>query len=56
MEELINDLVKKYPNHADLGKAVHRIHLMLNVREKGVDKEWDKINSHIEIKQFVKEL
>ena len=56
MEDLINELVKKYPNYADLGQAVHRIHLMLKKRESGADKEWDKIDSHIEIKQFLKEL
>ena len=56
MEELINDLVKKYPNYADLGQAVHHIRRRLNEREKGADKEWDKINAHIEIKQILKDL
>ena len=56
MEELINDLIKKYPNYADLGQAVHRIHRKLNERKRGADKEWDKINAHIEIKQMLKDL
>ena len=56
MEELINDLVKIYPNYYDLGRAVHRIHLKLQEREKTPHTEFDKIDANIEIKRILKEL
>ena len=56
MEELINDLVKAYPNYYELGQAVHRIHLRLQEREKTPHTAYDKVDAKIEIKKILKEL
>jgi hypothetical protein len=56
MEDLINELAKKFPNYYDLGEAVHRIHIELQKREKDSYEEYDKINANIQIKKMLREM
>jgi hypothetical protein len=56
MEDLINELAKKFPNYYDLGEAVHRIHVELQKREKDSYEEYDKINANIQIKKMLREM
>ncbi len=56
MEDLINELAKKFPNYYDLGQAVHHIHLELKKREKDSYEEYDKIKANIQIRKMLKEM
>ena len=56
IHSIFNLLVKKYPNYLDLGKAVHKVNLILNNREKVEHAKSDIIFEKIEIEKIIKSL
>lgn len=56
MEELLEILMKKYPNYVDLGIKIHEIHNKLKNREKIPHKTWDTIDERLELSKIIREI
>ncbi len=56
MEELLEALIKRYPNHYSLGAAVHWVYNELKERERTKHREFDKIDERIEVMKLIKQL
>jgi len=56
VEELLKTLIKKYPNHQDLGEALNKVYVLLREREKTPHQGFDRIDERIFVSKIVNKI
>lgn len=56
MEELLEKLIKRYPNYYELGAAVNWVYAQLKEREKVNHSGFDPIDERIELRKLICQL
>jgi hypothetical protein len=54
MEELLEILIKRYPNHQELGRAVSEVYSKLKSREKTRHEEFNRVDEMIDFTKIIK--
>jgi hypothetical protein len=54
MEELFEMLIKRYPNHQELGRAISDVYRKLKSREKTRHEEFNRVDEMIDLTKIIK--
>ncbi len=54
MEELFEMLIKRYPNHQELGRAVSDVYRKFKSREKTRHEEFNRVDEIIDLTNIIK--
>ena len=55
-QELLQTLIKKYPNHQQLGGAVQKVFNILNKREPAPNMGLDRVEENIEVARIINKI